>query len=677
MTTLMNDFLVENITPVLTHKQRGEMLDYLHVYEKHESQLISQALAHLKEHPVFSLLIKDTPQNVLDTFIGISNSLQKNAIRNDAWKPFVEYQIEQGLLYSNLGLDFKSCYELVSLCKNYIVPFIAKEYGNGNQFVSALNGMNCFLDITMGIIGEAFLHGKNLTIREEKVKLKILNQKLKDRINELFYYKYALDKSSIIVITDQKGIIKEVNTVFCKISKYSKEELIGQDHRILNSGFHSKEFIRNLWVTIANGKVWHGEIKNKAKDGSFYWVDTTIVPFLNSEGKPFEYIAIRSDITERKKGEVEIQELNNKLEQKIIERTAELDKNIEKLKEYQYFFLNSHDCSSIANMDGYFVVVNPQFEKVLGYSEKELVENQFFQFIHPDDIEATVLETEKLRRGALTLNFANRYRKKDGSYLWFEWNVTPDLVHGKLYAIARDITLRKDTEEQLLAVNKELESFSYSVSHDLRAPLRAVNGYAQMLEEDFGSNMGEESRRIVNAIKYNSAKMGVLIDDLLAFSRLGRKEIQKSLVDMNLLTEGVLNDFNKTVVHHANIKINKLHSIHGDYSLLHQVLFNLISNAVKYSSKKEHPEIIISSELENNEVVFCVKDNGVGFDMQFAHKLFGVFQRLHKTSDFEGTGVGLAIVQRVINKHGGRIWVAAEVNKGAAFYFTLSTNSNI
>jgi len=227
---------------------------------------------------------------------------------------------------------------------------------------------------------------------------------------------------------------------------------------------------------------------------------------------------------------------------------------------------------------------------------------------------------------------------------------------------------------QLETINKELESFSYSVSHDLRTPLRAVNSYAQMLSEDYSPKLDEEAKRLIDNIKYNATKMGMLIDDLLAFSRLGRKEIQKSNIDMNELTKEVLIDMNKSIAHSAEIKMGKLHSVKADYSLLYQVMLNLISNAVKYSSKKEHPLVEIFSEEKNGEIIFSVKDNGVGFDMRFVHKLFGIFQRLHKSKDFEGTGVGLAIVHRIISKHGGKVWAEAEFEKGATFNFALPIN---
>jgi signal transduction histidine kinase len=224
---------------------------------------------------------------------------------------------------------------------------------------------------------------------------------------------------------------------------------------------------------------------------------------------------------------------------------------------------------------------------------------------------------------------------------------------------------------QLESANQELESFSYSVSHDLRAPLRAVNGFATLLGEHYNELFDVEGKRLLNIIQENANKMGVLIDDLLAFSRMGRKEIHRSMIDMTKLAGNALCELNTSQQFKAAVKINDLHNVLADTTLMHQVWVNLLSNAIKYSSNKKNPVITISSEEKNGELIYSVADNGVGFDMRYAHKLFGVFQRLHDAEDFEGTGVGLALVHRIITKQDGKIWAKAKVGKGATFYFSL------
>jgi two-component system sensor histidine kinase/response regulator len=228
-----------------------------------------------------------------------------------------------------------------------------------------------------------------------------------------------------------------------------------------------------------------------------------------------------------------------------------------------------------------------------------------------------------------------------------------------------------ELNEELKNSNKELEAFSYSISHDLRAPLRALNGYAEILKEDYTAKLDEEGNRLINKISHNAIKMGGLIDDLLSFSHLGRKDLHKNVINMNELVEVILNEVRQTMKISPQVKMAQLHEVIADYGLLHQVLFNLISNAFKYSSRKEEPVIEIFSEERNGEIIFSVKDNGAGFDMRYADKLFSVFQRLHSQKEFEGTGVGLAIVNRIITKHKGKIWAEGKVNQGAVFHFSL------
>ena len=354
-------------------------------------------------------------------------------------------------------------------------------------------------------------------------------ENLQKNLREIADYKYALDESSIVGITDQKGIIKFANDNFCKISKYSEDELLGQDHRLISSGYHSKEFIRDLWVTVGDGKIWRGDIKNKAKDGTYYWVYTTIIPFLNEQGKPYQYVAIRSEITQRKKA-----------------------------------------------------------------------------------------------------------------------------------------------EEQLHLLNQELNAFTYSVSHDLRAPLRSVVGYTEILKEDYGTKLDEEGQRITHIIINNAKRMGRLIDDLLDFSRMGRMELFKANLNMDEMVQQILQELTAAENgRQLELNISPLKTSLADEGMLRQVWVNLISNALKYSQKKEITKIEIGSFYENSNTCYYVSDNGVGFDMKYVDKLFGVFQRLHKASEFEGVGVGLALVKRIIQRHGGTVWAEGKINEGAKFYFTV------
>lgn len=225
---------------------------------------------------------------------------------------------------------------------------------------------------------------------------------------------------------------------------------------------------------------------------------------------------------------------------------------------------------------------------------------------------------------------------------------------------------------QLESVNKELESFSYSVSHDLRAPIRAINGYTKIIVEDYGELFDADGIKILQSILNNSKKMGELIDDLLAFSKLGRKQVTFSEIDMTDLVNTVRNE----LVFEENERlpefiIGELPKAKGDKSLIKQVWINLISNAIKYSRNKEITKVEIGAYQDNQHIVYYVKDAGAGFEMEYYDKLFGVFQRLHSQEEFEGTGIGLAIVQRIVQRHDGRVWAESVLNEGSCFYFSL------
>jgi signal transduction histidine kinase len=228
--------------------------------------------------------------------------------------------------------------------------------------------------------------------------------------------------------------------------------------------------------------------------------------------------------------------------------------------------------------------------------------------------------------------------------------------------------------EELAIAYQDLESFSYSISHDLRAPLRTIDSFAQVLEDDFAEPLGEEGRRVIGIIRHGSQKMDQLIVGLLEFSRAGRERLDLDRIDMTALARTAAADIMAVYTGpKPHIDIAELPTVAGDATVMRQVWSNLIGNALKYSAKRPEPRIKISGRIEDREAIYQVEDNGAGFDMRYVDKLFGVFQRLHRTEDFSGTGVGLAIVQRIVARHGGRIWAQGAPDAGACFQFALPT----
>jgi len=250
----------------------------------------------------------------------------------------------------------------------------------------------------------------------------------------------------------------------------------------------------------------------------------------------------------------------------------------------------------------------------------------------------------------------------------------PDILRSKVSVfvdLARTTEMVRKQAAELEAANKDLESFSFSVSHDLRAPLRAIDGYSNILQESCGDKLGDEDKRVLGKILENTRRMGTLIEDLLAFSQLGRRPVSATEIDMDALAREVLDELSAPGQQVPHCVLKPLPVGWGDRSLIRQVWLNLLSNAIKFTGTSEVPSIELGGSGEDARNVYYVKDNGAGFDMRYYGKLFGVFQRLHSAREFPGTGVGLAIVQRVVVRHGGRVWAEGKPGEGAAFYFAL------
>lgn len=397
-------------------------------------------------------------------------------------------------------------------------------------------------------------------------------------------------------------------------------------------------------------------------DGSFearYWSPLN-KPVLNERREVVYIIHNVVDVTRRKQYEADLVNAGDEI------------KDLYDRAPCGYFSVDS---------DIYICNINQTLLQWLGYTVDEVIGKMKYEdLLSPESRETHLRTFDEVFRGYLKNGYVNDleyvFQRKNGTTFPAVVNSFAILDDKGNFVKSRstvfDNTERKKDEERLKAANKELESFSYSVSHDLRAPLRGINGYSQILYEDYGKLLDEEGLRIIKRIMANAQKMGQLIDDLLTFSRLGRKELAKTEVSMQDTASAVIDEIKKEQPErNIEFRIDGLPLIKADNTAIRQVWVNLISNAVKYSRRKEKAVIEIGSEERDEAVVYHIYDNGAGFDMRYANKLFGVFQRLHSEDEFEGTGVGLAIVQRIISKHGGNIWAESKVNEGAKFYFSL------
>jgi len=522
------------------------------------------------------------------------------------------------------------------------------------QVVISNGIVTAFLGLTM--VG-AFIWLLNRSLRIHKRAQVALDAAFKESAD----LKASIDEHAIVATTDPQGKITFVNDKFCAISKYSREELLGQDHRIVNSGHHPKAFFRDIWSTIARGRPWHGEIKNKAKDGSYYWVDTTIVPFLNEEGKPRQYVAIRADITERKKAE------------------DALSQSAERLR-----FMAESMPQKIyaAKPNGDVDYFNLQWTEFTGLSFEQIKDWGWTQFIHPDDLEENVRRWKQSINTGEPFMLEHRFRRKDGVY---RWHLTRSHAmrdaEGKILLwigsntdiddIKRTDEDLKQTAEDLRRSNSDLEQFAHVSAHDLQEPLRTISNYVDLLQLRKKDKLDLDEVKYLDHIQVAALHAQELVQALLDYASITAKDYPFEWTDLEVICEKVLLNI-KTLIEENGAKIthDPLPKLKVNSLQIARLLQNLISNGIKYRSENK-PHVHISAQEENQKWIFSVKDNGIGIDAQYKEQVFMIFKRLHSKTLYPGTGIGLAVCKKIVQQHGGEIWIESEPQKGSTFYFSL------
>jgi PAS domain S-box-containing protein len=518
------------------------------------------------------------------------------------------------------------------------------------------------------------------------------HKKIEDvlRVSEERFSKAFKNSPNAITITRiSDGKIIEGNDSVYDLLGYDHDEVVGKTTFDLGIWANADERVKLTQGLTANGSIRNQEFTLLKKDKTPVIVDLS-ASLINIENQQC-FLTSFIDITERKEVEAELHRLNEELEQRVSERTADVAHEARKVQAERQRFRDVLDI-----LPAYVILLTPDyrvpfanrfFDERFGKSEGRRCFEYLFGRTEPCETceTYTVLKTGQRHEwewlgpdGRNYYIFDFPFTDADGNPFVLEMGI--DVTENKRTAKELEAyrhhleELVKERTSQIEAVNRDLESFSYSVSHDLRAPLRAINGYSRMILKKQGAQFDEETGRRFQKITDNAEKMGFLIDDLLAFSRLGSQDVDKASLDMEeLIGEAWQELIAVNLDREVTLKIGQMPAACGDKALIRQVYSNLLGNAVKFTREREHALIEAGSCTQDNETVYYVRDNGIGFDMRFYYKLFGVFQRLHSDEEYKGTGIGLSLVKRIINRHGGRVWGEGEGDKGATFYFTLPT----
>jgi PAS domain S-box-containing protein len=487
-----------------------------------------------------------------------------------------------------------------------------------------------------------------------------------------------------LLMTAPDGRLLRVNRAFSDMVGYSPEEL---QERTFATITHPDDLPRSaaLRDEILAGRLQEGEVEKRyvARDGRVVWTIMRTRLLRDAAGEPLHFLTHALDVSERRRADDALRESEGKYR-----RLTESLKDV----------IWTVDTETMR-----FQYVSPSVEALTGFTRDEVAGGPVDSVLPPamaDHLKGLIRRrAEAARRGLLPADAFHsmemEHVRKDGTSVWVEqvsrYYLNEETGHVEMLAVSRDITKRRQAEEAIRTLNqelegrvaarteeltdavRELEAYSYSVAHELRGPLRAIDGHVALIARDAAGRLDEEGRRHFSEVRWNAQRMGRLIDDLLAFSRAGRSDLDAAPVDMSAAARKAFAELaeDPASLSRISFSVGRLPEAVGDAGLLARVWHDLLSNAEKFSRERAAPEIVVDGEVAGKEAVYRVRDNGIGFDMEFAEKLFGLFQRLQGLHEFEGTGIGLALVRRIVLRHGGRVWAEGAPDRGATFFFTL------
>ena len=588
---------------------------------------------------------------------------------NHAWTRVTGYKTEDlpTILDWTRKAYGKRSDEMQQVIKNVFKKNVVSS--QGEYTVTTKNNKEVILDFNSAPLGE-LPDGRRVII---STAIDITSRKMAEeatRQSEEKYRQIVETSNEGIWVIDENNKTLFVNKKMTEILGYSEKEMLNKSLFDFMDEDSKKEALNKVKQRQQEISGVH-EFKFAKRDGKFVWALLSISPLFSDKSHYNGALAMITDNTERKIA-VEALRLSEEYYRSLIE--------------------NAVDYILILNEDGLITFASPAFYRQLGYNTYEITGKLIFDLVHPDDlVELQARYNDQTGRPGFvnTVEFRLKNKKKEWRTIEsFLTNLSDVPVIKGIVINARDITEKKLVEnelknyrehlEKLVAERtQDLESFTYSVSHDLKAPLRAIGSFAHILSEDYGKELNKDATHMLGVIINSSNKMHELIDNLLNFSKISKKEISAITIATNALIKEIISEFTEETKNRDIIwKIGELSDIFGDRSMIKQVFVNLLSNAIKFSKNTKNTVIEIGCERIENRDIFFVKDNGIGFDMKYSGKLFQVFQRLHSVEEFEGSGVGLAIVRRIIKKHGGNIWAKGEINNGSVFRFFVQPASS-